>query len=159
MAANLRDYTINRDAVKALVAVYGPNEAARQAGIPIPTVKSWCQRFKWKKAERIIRTTGRPTNSAIAHKSAADALIQALQNHKDASTLNLAKYVEKASRKALSKKDPLECARQVRDVASVYGTIFPEETTEGMIEARILIGEGKVTDNPEEILAKAQVVE
>ena len=58
MAGNKRDFSIDRAAVKALVAVYGPREAARQAGINESTVLAWSRRYKWKKAAFIAPMKG-----------------------------------------------------------------------------------------------------
>jgi hypothetical protein len=147
------DRSVDRQAVKALVAVYGPREAARQAGLPFGTVSSWCRRFSWKKAARIERTTGINGASLIAGKDAADALSDALNSHKEASTLNLAKFTERASSKAARHGDPLSVARNVRDVAQVYRTVWPVQEEGSIIEEAILIGTAKVTDNPQEMLA------
>jgi hypothetical protein len=150
------DHSVNKQAVKALVAVYGPYEAARQSGLPLGTIKTWCWRYKWKKAKVLPIGTGINGNTLIAGKDAAQALIDALQSHKEASTLNLAKFTEKASRKAAEHKDPLSMARNARDVAQVYKTVWPVEKEEGMIEEAILIGSAKVTDNPKEIFSNVR---
>jgi hypothetical protein len=47
----------------------------------------------------------------------------------------------------------------VRDVASVYNTIWPAEGESELIEGAILIGAAPVKDNPQEMLAKATVIE
>jgi len=155
-----RDWSINRDAVKALVAVYGPREAARQSKLPYGTVSCWCRRYKWKKADRLTRTSGINGDPSLPQDDAATALLKAMAQHKEESTLNLAEYVRNASKQAKNtKKDPLQHARQVRDVASVYNTIWPAESEGELIEGAILIGAAPVKDNPAEMLAKATVVE
>jgi hypothetical protein len=150
-----RDHSIDRGAVKALVALLGPREAARQAGISENTVLGWCRRFKWKKAGFLPKTTG--INGSVPVKDdAAEALIRAVEKCREESTVNLAKYTERASRKAARHYDPLSIARNVRDVASVYNTIWPQGQENEMIEAGILIGDAKVTDNVEELEARVR---
>lgn len=153
-----RDQSIDRQAVKALVAVYGPREAARQAGLPPGTVLAWCRRFKWKKADRITRTTGINGNSPIAHKDAAQVLTEALQKHKEDSTLHLAQFTSKAAKQASNLENPLEKARQVRDVAAIYSTLYPPDEGGEMIEAAILLGKAPVKDNPPEMLANVREI-
>jgi hypothetical protein len=136
-------------ALKALVTVYGPREAARVSGIPPGTMFSYCHRYKWKKAS--FKRPPVTKKDSLTGKDAADLLAEALEKHRADSTLNLAKYVDKAARKAASHKDPLSVARKVRDVAGVHQVIFPQEEGEGLIEGAILIGRAKVTDNIAEI--------
>ena len=76
---------------------------------------------------------------------------EAMANHKQEATVNLAHYAAKASKQALQVEDPLSHARQVRDVAAVYRTIYPPEDGGELIEGAILIGAGVVKDNPVEI--------
>jgi hypothetical protein len=151
MAYKPRDYSIDKSALKALVAVYGPREAARQAGIPSGTVTKWASRYKWKKAVFIKRGTGDQEPSALAGKDAGDLLKEALENHRESSTLHLAQYTANASKKAAEHRDPLEVARKVRDVAGVYQTLWPLEEQSGLIEGAILIGGAKVSDDTVEM--------
>ena len=155
VANNKRDWSINREAVKALVAVYGPNETARQTGIPRGTVMSWCRRYKWKKSGTLIHTSGINGNPGVASKDAADAISEVMAKHREKSTVHLAEYVHRASRVAAKTSKPLDVARKVRDVASVYHTLYPPEQGGELLEGGILIGMDKVTDNPKEMLEKS----
>jgi hypothetical protein len=142
-------------ALKALVTIYGPREAARRAGIPEGTVLSISYTNKWKKA-----TGFKPVEQVpIGAKDPADVIIEALASAKEESTLNLAEYTRKASLEARNSKAPLDVARKVRDVAGIFQVLYPPETEEGLIEASILLGDAKVTPNPEEILARAIEIE
>lgn len=155
LVAERKNYRHDHDAVKALVALYGPREAARVSGIPYGTIAAWCFRFKWKKAN-----LGRPViTQSVLGKDAGDMLKDALESSRDNSVLNLAKYTEKASQKAADSENPLEIARKVRDVAGVFSTIFPQEQGSELIEGAILIGSAKVVDNPQEILEAAKEAE
>lgn len=159
MATNKRDWSINRDAVKALVAVYGPNEAARQSKIPRGTVLSWCRRYKWKKAAVLPRTNGINGMTGVVPQDAADAIASAMANHKRETETHLAQFTEKAARKAAASEDPLKVAHQVRHVAQVYSTLWPPEDGGEMVEGAILIGNAPVTDNHAEMIAQSEVIE
>jgi len=140
-------------ALKALVTVYGTREASRVSGVPYGTISAYAFRYKWKKAT--FKKEPR-RHDGVTGKDAADLLAEALEKHKNASTLNLAKYVDKAAKKAAEHRDPLEVARKVRDVAGVHQVLFPaEEGGEGLIEGAILLGSAKPTINPAEVEARA----
>jgi hypothetical protein len=142
-------------ALKALVTLHGPREAARVAGIPFGTVSSMCFKYKWKKATGFAP----PSDHPLGGKDAADVIRESLERHRSDSTLNLAKYVDKAARDAAKHKDPLEVARKVRDVAGVHQILFPKEDEGGLIEGEILIGARQVTINTEEVAARAKEVD
>ncbi len=144
-----RDFSIDRGAVKALVTIYGPREAARKAGVPFGTVAAWCWKYKWKKA---VVTRPVVKTCAISGKDAGDVIRESLEASREASTLHLAKYTERASQEAAEHAEPLAVARAVKDVAGVYSTLWPVESESSMIQGAILVGEARVTDNPEEIL-------
>ena len=146
-----RDHSVDRAALKALVAIFGPREAARQSNIPFGTVASYCYRYQWKKAKGFKPTTGINREAVETNKDAADAIAEAMASHKQEATVNLAHYAAKASKQAVEVADPLSHARAVRDVAAVYRTIYPPEDGGEMIEGAILIGAGVVKDNPVEI--------
>lgn len=137
--------------LKALVAIYGPREAARRANVPEGTMLYYASRHKWKKATGFRDEKERP-------KDGGDVVSEVLIRSREESTINLAEYTRKASKKAAEHKDPLEVARKVRDVAGVYQVLFPAEEGNELIEGSILIGEAAVTDNPEEIMARAKEV-
>lgn len=157
---NFRDHSVNRDAVKALVTVFGPREAARQANLPPGTVFSWCRRFKWKKAACVKPTNGINGGPQTApERDAADILAQAMAKHKEESTLNLAHYTAKAAKAAVKATDPLKVARNVRDVAQVYRVLYPPEEGGELVEGAILVGGAAVVDDHREMLALAEEVQ
>lgn len=143
-----------RAALKALVTMHGPREAARVAGIPFGTVSAMCFKYQWKKATGFKP----PDNHPLAGKDAADMIKESLERHRSDSTLNLAKYVDKAAAQAAKLKDPLESARKVRDVAGVHQILFPKDEEGGLIEGEILIGTRQVTINTEEVAARAKEI-
>jgi hypothetical protein len=142
----------DKSAIKALVTVYGVREATRMSGLPFGTVSAWAFKYQWKRAK-----VGVKSNEPVG-LDAGDLLKEAFEKSKEASTLNLAKYTEKASAKAAEHGKPLEIARKVRDVASVYSTLWPVEEQSGLIEGGILIGTQEVRIDAKEV-EDAKVVE
>ena len=67
-------------------------------------------------------------------------------------------FVEKASMAAAKEKEPLKVAKQVRDVAATFNTIWPNNTESELIEGAILVGDAKVTDNVTEMQAHVREV-
>lgn len=140
---------VDHGAIKALVAVYGPREAARRAGLKECTVTQWCRRYKWTKA--YVRPA---MVTAADGKDAGDLLRETLEKSKEQSTLHLARFTERASKAAANHPHPLEVARKTRDVAGVYSTLWPaEEHTELLEGGEILMGSVKVEDDIKEIEA------
>ncbi len=135
------------------MAIYGPREAARKAGIPEGSVLRISSQRKWKKAVGFRPSEVVPADAP----DVGDVIAKAMAQSKEQSALHLAQYTQKASKKAAEHKDPLEVARKVRDVAGVYQVLFPPEEETSLIEGSILVGEALVTDNPQEILARAEV--
>jgi len=146
----------NLDAVKALVTIYGPSEASKLSGVPIGTIQGWCYRYKWRMAKNIPKPK---SNLLISGKDAGDAIADAMARHKQEAEVNLAHYAAKAAKRAVQHGDPLKIARNVRDAAAVYRTVFPPEEGGEMVEGAILVGGARVTDNPTEMLAAAEVIE
>jgi len=144
-------------ALKALVTVYGPREAARLSGVPTGTISAYCFKYKWKKVSFPKPQVGHVDN--VTGKDAGDLLAEALEKHRGQSTLNLARYVDHAAKKAAAHNDPLEVARKVRDVAGVHQIIFPQSEEGGLIEGAILIGTQKPEIDQAEIeAAKAEQI-
>lgn len=135
---------------KALVALFGPREAARQLGVNENTMLGWCSKFGWKKAA--VEPEKGP--------DMGDIIKRAIERSKQLSTVNLAKFVENAAGAAANLEKPLDSARKVRDVAGVYSTLWPAEKEPGLIEGEILIGKLEVRDASEENpVIEAEVLE
>ena len=90
---------------------------------------------------------------------AAELIAKEIAANRESSERNLAAYVKNASEKAARHADPLEVARKVRDVAGVYQVLYPPEEEGGLIEGAILIGGAQVTVNPEEVEARARMID
>ena len=133
--------TVNWETVKTLVTAFGPREAARRTGINPNTLMSRCIRHGWRKAVVAVETS-----QPLGNQSPSDALAEVLQTAKTQSTLHLARFTEKASKQAANSGKPLEIARKVRDVAAVYGQLWPNEKRTEIIQASILLNPDLVTD-------------
>lgn len=105
------------------------------------------------------RTNGINGMPVEAYKDAGDAIRDAMANHKEVAEVNLAHYAARAATRAAKHKDPLAIARNVRDAAAVYRTVFPPEQGGEMVEGAILVGAALVRDNPVEMLATTEVSE
>jgi hypothetical protein len=132
-------------ALKALITIYGPREAARRAGLPAGTVMAFAYTHKIKKATGFKQEDG-DVSKVLADNFAKD---------REETALNLATYTRKASKKASEHSDPLEVARKVRDVAGVYSILWPPGEESELIEGAILVGGAQPTTNPEEVQARA----
>ena len=134
-----RDRNFNYEALKALVVMFGPREAARQAGLKEDTVLKMASRKGWKKAglpnkhdptklkRHLVKFEPNPPGSSICHQSPANALSQALTRFKQQSSVELARYSARAA-KALNKHPkPLEVTRKAVDISDVHKTLWPAE--------------------------------
>jgi hypothetical protein len=128
-------HNIEKSAIKALVILLGPVEAARQTGINLNTIRSLARSNRWKKA--------RPGPNM---RDAGDMVKEAIEKSKETATLHLAKFTENAAVKAAESNDPLAVARRVRDVAGVYSTLWPNQEKAALIEGGILLGQMEVKD-------------
>ena len=141
--------SVEMAALKALIKIYGPREAARKANVPEGTMLFYARKHKIKKA--------------IGFKPEKDVVLEAIEDafakDREATALNLATYARKASEKAAKHADPLEVARKVRDVAGVYATIWPPGESEELIEGAILLGGMQPTVNVAEVQARAKEIE
>lgn len=125
---------VDREAVKTLALSVGIREAARQTGLPEGTVRQWSARGKWldrpKQPPTVIPTTPTlaPGNSTVtAVTSPSKAMQNVLDGHKFKSKALLAKFVVNAAKVASRSRSPLADAQNVRHVAAVHSTLWPEE--------------------------------
>ena len=106
----------------------GLREIARNMNIPEGTVLAFAKRHGWTRQIQTVKRaiTARP-NAIMPAEAAANVLTA----RKEKSRLHLSKYVEDASRTAANSDGDLNIARQVKDVATVHSTIWPEEPQRG----------------------------
>lgn len=105
----------------------GLREIARKMNLAEGTVLAHAQRNGWtREIEAVKRTTAKK-----AEITPAEAVVDILSNRKDNSRLHLSKYVVDASRTAANSDGDLGIARQVKDVAAVHSTLWPEQPHQG----------------------------
>jgi hypothetical protein len=88
---------VDRDAVRTLAVAIGVRQAARQLGIPEPTVQAWSARGKWFQDPPKPPTITNPRGATIATTTPAAALAEHLTEHSNRSRLGLSKAITKAS--------------------------------------------------------------
>ena len=138
-------------AVRVLAVAVGVREAARQMQISEDAVRQRSKRERWMTSPKAVaqralaKSVTRLSPNVL---SPADALANVLGERKHRTKLGLSKYVVEASEQAASHQDKLAIARNVRDVASVHSTLWPEEKRTEIIQASILLGEAEVRDAP-----------
>ena len=122
----------------------GLREIARKMNIPEGTVLAHAQRYGW--TQQIQAATGPLTvvqSDAITPvQSVPQSIASILNERKERSKLSLAKYTAEAAEEAAEHQDKLGIARNVRDVAAVRSTLWPEDHNErGILNIAFLTGE------------------
>jgi hypothetical protein len=116
--------------------------------IPEGTVLAHAKRHGWTKQIQVA--TGQLAvmqSDAIAPvQSVPQSLAAILSERKERTRLGLSKYAAEAAEAAGEHPDKLLIAGKVKDVASVHGTLWPEETHREVIDGGILIGTMNVWD-------------
>lgn len=132
-------------AVRVLAVAVGVREAARQMGISQDAVRQRSKREGWMASPKAVaqRALAKPVTSVSPNVlSPADALANVLNDRKERSKLGLAKYTAEAAEEAALHQDKLGIARNVRDVAAVRSTLWPEDHNErGILNIAFLTGE------------------
>ena len=139
-------------------------ELARRMNIPEGTVLYHAMRYGWtQQIKAATHPQPVPQSDTIAPLKNTIAPVQSVQSvslsvaailaeRKERTKLGLSKYVTEAAEQAGEHPDKLGIAGKVKDVASVHGTLWPEETHTELIDGAILIGMAEVVDAPEEVL-------
>jgi hypothetical protein len=155
----------NLEALRTLVVMFGPREAARQCGMKEDTVCGIAWRKKWKKASApeqtqspapIPNTQSAISNpqqvipdavplskkgQAIINQPPSTAVSSALSSLRGRSMLGLARYSARAAELAAEHKDPLEISRKAKDVSDVHKALWPvENQNQNILQIGILIG-------------------
>lgn len=113
---------VNREAVRTLVVAVGVRQAARQMGLPQPTVQAWSARFKWlgpsRKPSQPLPPSMQPTVATGATKTPSTAL----QDHLNDDSRVTRSALSAATRKAavhLQKAPATEVLSRHKALASV----------------------------------------
>jgi hypothetical protein len=119
----------------------GLREIARNMDIPEGTVLARAKREGWSKQISDARSLAKREDTAPA-LTPIEAVAVTLSERKDKTKLHLSRYAVEASEKAANHRQKLNIARQVRDVAAVAESVWPEEKQEtpGMLVNVAILG-------------------
>ena len=140
-----KSLTVDWPAVRVLAVAVGVREAARQMGISEDAVRQRSKREGWMAspkavAQRALATPPVTSVSPVA-VSPADALANVFSERKHRTKLGLSKYAAEAAERAGESDGDLNLSRNVRDVAAVHSTLWPEDHNErGILNLGVLIG-------------------
>lgn len=116
-------------------------------GIPEPTMQAWSARGQWfakpQQPPTVTRQTG-PNSIATAATKPSQALQNVMEQRKSKSRLLLSKYVLNAAKIASRSRSPLKDAQNVRHVAAVHSSIWPEQAGSNNVQINLAIGIGGV---------------
>ena len=119
----------------AYVSGIGLREIARKMSIPEGTVLSHAKRHGW--TQQIQAATGQLTDvqsDAITPvQSVPQSIACILSERKDRTKLGLSKYAAEAAERAGESDGDLALSRNVRDVAAVGSSLWPEEQARNTI--------------------------
>jgi len=127
----------------------GLREIARKMNIPEGTVLAYAKRHDWTHLIQVATgNAGLMQSDAIAPvQSVPQSLATILAERKERTKLGLSKYTAEAAEEAADSGGDLRLARNVRDVAAVHSTLWPEDHNErGILNIGILTGEIPVYD-------------
>ena len=131
-------------AVPVLAVAVAVREAARQMGISQDAVRQRSKREGWMASPKTVaqRTLAKPVTSVSPTAlSPADALANVFSERKHRTKLGLSQYVSQAAERAAESDGDLSLSRNVRDVAAVGSSLWPEEKSGNTIlQLGVLIG-------------------
>ena len=124
----------------------GLREIARKMGIPEGTILAHAKRQGWTQEIEVATQELKVMQSdAIAPvqsvQSVPQSLAAILAERKERTRLGLSKYTAEAAEQAAAHRDKLRIAGQVKDVAGVHRTLWPEENSpSSIVNLAVLIG-------------------
>lgn len=124
--------TIPKETVKTLAKAIGLRPAARQLGLDENLVLQWSKRDP--EGSWAIEPKDRTQNVITPSKALADTLLE----RKDKSALHLSKYVTDAAENAACSEGEIKIAQDVRHVAAIRSSLWPEEKQEAGINLNVL---------------------
>jgi hypothetical protein len=107
----------------------GLREIARNMNIPEGTVLARAKREGWSKQISDAKSLAKREETASV--TPMEAVAVTLNERKDKTKLHLSRYAVEASETAANHRQKLKIARQVKDVAAVADSVWPEENQEG----------------------------
>jgi hypothetical protein len=137
-------------AVRVLAVAVGVREAARQMRISQDAVRQRSKREGWMACPKTVtqRALAKPVTSVSPNVlSPADALANVFSERKHRTKLGLSKYAAEAAERAGESDGDLGLSRNVRDVAAVHSTLWPEDHNErGILNLAVLTHQVNVYD-------------
>ena len=134
--------------MRVLAVAVGVREAARQMGISEDAVRQRSKRERWMTSVKATtqRALAKPVTTVSPDVlSPADALANVFSERRDRTKLGLSKYVAEAAERAGESDGDLTLSRNVRDVAAVHSTLWPEDHNErGILNLDILTGKVQI---------------
>jgi hypothetical protein len=131
----------------AYAAGIGLREIARKMNIPEGTVLAHAKRHGWtQQLQLATHELGVTQSDAITPvQSVAQSLAVILSERKDRTKLGLSKYAAEAAERAGESDGDLALSRNVRDVAAVHSTLWPEDHNErGILNLNVLCNKSLV---------------
>jgi hypothetical protein len=107
----------------------GLRELGRNMGVPAGTVLARAKREGWSKQIRDAKSLAKRDDTPSL--TPMEAVAVTLSERKDKTKLHLSRYAVEASENAANHRQNLKIARQVRDVAAVADSVWPQEAEEG----------------------------
>jgi hypothetical protein len=129
----------------AYVSGIGLREIARKMNISEGTVLAHAKRHGW--TQQIQVATEQQSDAITPVQSVPQSIASILNDRKDRTRLGLSKYAAEAAERAGESDGDLTLSRNVRDVAAVHSTLWPEDHNErGILNIGILTGAIPVYD-------------
>ncbi len=123
----------------AYAAGIGLREIARKMNIPEGSVLAHAKRHGW--TQQIQVATQQQSDAITPVQSVPQSITAILSERKDRTKLGLSKYAAEAAEKAAGSDGNLALSRNVRDVAAVGSSLWPEEQARNTIlNLGVLIG-------------------
>ena len=131
----------------------GLREIARKMNIPAGTILARAKRHNWTgQIQAATGNVGVMQSDAIAPvQSVPQSLAEILSERKERSKLGLSKYAAEAAERAGESDGDLKLSRNVRDVAAVHSTLWPDEPTPGILSLDVLCAVKVVRERKDEI--------
>jgi hypothetical protein len=122
-------------------------EIARKMNIPEGTVLAHAKRHCWTRQIQVA--TGQlsvlQSDAISAVQSVPQSLATIMAERKERTRLGLSKYAAEAAERAGKSDGDLDLSRNVRDVAAVHSTLWPEDHNErGILNVAVLTGQVNV---------------
>ena len=137
--------------VRVLAIAVGVREGARQMQISEDAVRQRSKREGWMACPKTIaqRALAKPVTSVSPSAlSPADALANVFSERKHRTKLGLSQYVAEAAERAGESDGDLGLSRNVRDVAAVNSTLWPDSPHPEILNLAVLIGQVKAQAIP-----------